>query len=179
MRRFIERKLFLVDKMRSFLDHLYVIYYFKSRFRHTSMSGFRKKTASQIVLSVSERSEIKKLWRGLCVNDYWFRWYKYIDSLRADNSFGSAKISHYIPDDIYFIRFCGYFSNPQACRFLDDKNMYDLYFHDVRQPRTFMRKVKGCYLDGDYRKIPQEDVVNCFHSRDSLIIKPSVSSSGG
>lgn len=84
----------------------------------------------------------------------------------------------YIPSAFYYPFIDDYFSNPQNANTFENKNLYDLYFHDVKMPRTIFRKTRYMYLTEDYDEISQADAVSKARDCGNVILKP-VSSSGG
>lgn len=85
----------------------------------------------------------------------------------------------YIPDDMYYADIDTYFNNGIDCMSLDDKNMYDLYFPDIKQPKTIARKHGNIYTDELYNIINLEDVLARCIKQSSVIIKKSTLSNGG
>jgi hypothetical protein len=101
----------------------------------------------------------------------WFAFYK---------SMGHEyDLSFYVPDDFYYAYVDGYFSSPEACRLIDDKNLYDLLFHDVPRPRTIARSIDGIALNADFQHINMTDFVNLCYLEGSVILKKAVNSEGG
>lgn len=84
----------------------------------------------------------------------------------------------YIPSTFYYAFIDEYFTNPQGAATFENKNLYDLYFHDVKMPKTVFRKTKYLYLDKDYKEISQASAINKVRDCGEVILK-MVSSSGG
>ena len=146
----------------------------------------RKTFASQVKLSVEEVKDIKSLWSGIKIKDYWFRWYKYKIQLESQRDLdirmqavAPVQISHYIPDDLYFMFFCRHFSNIEACAAFDDKNLYDLYFPGIKMPQTLFRRMNGCLLNKYYSPIKEDEALEIIRAEETVIMKASVDSSGG
>lgn len=72
-----------------------------------------------------------------------------------------------------------FFANRKACIALDDKNLYDLLFHDVSQPRTIARRIGGVYLTSDYTKICFDEFVRLCTVEKKVVLKKSIDSNGG
>lgn len=85
----------------------------------------------------------------------------------------------YIPDDMYYGTIDTYFNNGIDCFALDDKNFYNLYFPDVKQPKTIARKNSGIYTDNNYQIITLDKVISLCEIQGSVIIKQSTLSNGG
>lgn len=170
-------------RLRVLCDRLVVILKFKVLF---GSNRKRKTIASRVKLSLKEVKDIKSLWAGIKIKDYWFKWYKYKDQLESQHGLdcrtqtvAPANISHYIPDDLYFMFFCRHFSNIEACAALDDKNLYDLYFPDIKMPQTLFRRMNGCLLNSNYSPIKENDALEIVRAEETVILKMSVNSSGG
>ncbi|MCQ2294038.1 MAG: hypothetical protein MJZ67_00135 [Bacteroidales bacterium] len=103
------------------------------------------------------------------------RWF---DVYNKTNLFGND-LKLYIPDGYYYSVIDTFFNDPLRCKYMDDKNLYDLYFHDVNQAKMICRKEKGLFLDGEYRVITMQDAVNLCSKCGQVIIKPSVESWAG
>lgn len=103
----------------------------------------------------------------------WFALYKSI------NISGGGDLSLYIPDDFYYMYVDSFFANRKDCIALDDKNLYDLLFHDVPQPRTIARRIGGVYLTPDYSKICFDEFVRLCAVEKKVVLKKSIDSNGG
>ena len=63
--------------------------------------------------------------------------------------------------------------------------MYDVYFYDINQPKTIIRKYlpnngkTPIYLDSQYNIISRENAIDILRAYDQLIFKPAAYSSGG
>ena len=170
-------------RLRSLCDRLVVIFKFKKLF---GSNRKRKTVASRVKLSFEEEKDIKSLWAGIKIKDYWFKWYKYKDQLESQQGLdrriltvAPTHISHYIPDDLYFMFFCSYFSNIEACAALDDKNLYDLYFPGIKMPETLFRRINGCLLHKYYSPIKEDKALEIIRGEETVVMKESVDSSGG
>lgn len=85
----------------------------------------------------------------------------------------------FIPDYLYYSKIALALNDRIKAEYLDDKNIYDLLFHDVSRPQTIIRKANGCYMDDQYRLISQDTAVGLCERYDSVIIKKSRDSFGG
>lgn len=170
-------------RLRSLCDRLVVIFKFKKLFGSNKK---RKAIASRVKLSFEEEKDIKSLWVGIRIKDYWFKWYKYKVQLESQQGLdcrmltvAPSHISHYIPDDLYFMFFCRFFSDIDACAALDDKNLYDLYFPGIKMPQTLFRRINGCLLNKAYSPIIEDEALEVIRAEETVVIKASVDSSGG
>lgn len=86
---------------------------------------------------------------------------------------------YYIPDDFWYSAVDLFLADSNSAVVFDDKNMYDLYFHDVPMPKTVARKYNGLFMDGKYRVISKQQVLDACQSYENVIVKPAINSSGG
>lgn len=146
-----------------------------------SISDFNRKYQSVKVGITEEQSRaIKKFWSPFIQSAYSkksfnIKWFDIYNSLNLNDN----KLEWYIPDDFYHCFIDAYFSDPQKAKVLDDKNMYDLYFGDIKQPRTIARKIKGLMMSPSYELITEEQLIDFCIAADNIIIKKSVDSEGG
>ena len=121
-----------------------------------------------------QRKRISNLYGkyGIKIDYRWFDFYNYIKESPND-------IEYYLPHDIYFNKIDPYFSEPFLSKVIDDKNYYDIYFFDIKRPKTIIRKINGLILDNQYNIITLDEALSLCRSEDNIIIKPSVMSEGG
>ena len=73
-----------------------------------------------------------------------------------------------------------FYNNYTACRYIDNKNFYDLLFHDIECPSTVLRKINGVLMDSKYRPIDVDAAFSLLSGLENgVIVKPSVLSVGG
>lgn len=157
---------------KSFLESL--ILYFRIRARiNFAHSDIKTKTIS-CCLTKQEKSTLKSYWKQFNqkVDNRYFAFYK---QYCKDDSV----LKYYIPDDIYYSVVDTYFNNLALAEKYDDKNLYDLYFYDIPQPRTLCRYLDGELKDEKYRLINDTTVISNCRKAGHVIIKPSIESSGG
>ena len=121
--------------------------------------------------------EIKDFWRSFLGNYIYlidFKWFDVFNTIEENKNL----LKYYIPFDIN-IYIDEYFTNPQWSSPCDDKNLYDLYFHDIKLPQTVFRKIEGGFLDSNYKKISINDVIKLCRNYQKLILKPVRFSCGG
>lgn len=125
-------------------------------------------------LTHDEKKAISSFWSDYLYIGREWEWFAFYKSL--GHAYG---LSFYVPDDFYYAYVDGFFSSPEACRIVDDKNLYDLLFYDVPRPRTIARFVDGIALNADYQHINMTDFVNLCYLEGKVILKKSVNSEGG
>lgn len=124
-------------------------------------------------LTKNEIDDVNSFW-GVYSNQFDRDWFSLYKSLGHDYN-----LCHYVPDDFYYRYVDSFFANRNACRVIDNKNLYDLLFHDVPQPSTIARKIGGVYLTHDYSRISEEEFVELCRTENSVVLKKSIDSSGG
>lgn len=121
-----------------------------------------------------DKKAVKKRWGNIHVNNVWYGYYNSIER-EAKDSFDTR----YIPLDIEYSYIDDWFNNTNAALVIDDKNMYDLYFHDVNMPTTVGRVINRQYFDKNYQTITLQALIKNCQSVKHVILKPAVNSSAG
>ena len=118
-----------------------------------------------VPLTPEERKEIIEFWkpyRDVTKHLHWFEFYK-------ASCQDLTKLKYYLPDSIYYTEIDIFFNSPRRCQILDDKNLYDLFFHDVKMPGTIVRKVNGQLMDNNYNLLTLEQAVErCQNAREGV-----------
>lgn len=131
-------------------------------------------------ISASQREEIDAFWAPYLKSEQrdMFIDYRYYDVYNKVLREGE-KLCEYMPEDFYALFIDEYFGNPQHSFPTDDKNLYDLFFHDINMPRTVFRKVKNMFLDERYDEISMDKAIAMSREQGEVIIKPSRFTSSG
>ncbi len=127
-----------------------------------------------------QKKEIVSFWDKYLCSDrarksFNIKWFDIYNTTNVDNHI----IKFYIPDSFYYCMIDTFFSDPQKASIVDDKNLYDLYFHDISQPKSVVHKIGGVYLDSQYNIISIQDAINLCKRNGRVIIKPSVNACAG
>lgn len=130
----------------------------------------KKKSRNIKPLTSEEKGVVNAFWRDIKVKKDYFSLY---------NRYNTTFDPRYIPDNIYFSEVDTYFNDATDSKAIDDKNLYDLYFHDVRYPKTIVRKISDSYLDAAYQIISFEEVLEKCFSQKEIIIKKATNSNSG
>lgn len=153
--------------------------------RISSLSGYvsqyheRKGTAIRLMepnkeifkgyqLTSQQKKEIKKLWKGVRVDYDWFRFF---NSIQREKEIGFD--ARFIPMDFSYTFLHPFYNNTPFTYAFDDKNMYDLYFHDFLMPRTICRVIDKVLLDANYNRITREESLELCNREGHVIIKPA------
>ena len=117
-------------------------YYLKTKVRE----------CNTLPLSDEQKKEVKKFWDSIgyihpeLLEDGFFDVY---NATCEDKS----QLKHYIPDSFFYAFVDFYYSNPVRSSSVDDKNLYDLLFNDVKTPEVIARKVDGNFMTKDYENL--------------------------
>lgn len=133
----------------------------------------RMKYMKEKPLDAAQRHAIKNNWRGCKVDKRWFQFYNWTQVEK--NTFEV----NYVPDDLFYCFVYDHYNNTEELKAIDDKNYYDLYFPDVKQPRTIIHIIEGQCLDKDYKPVDYETAVKMCVECGEIISKPSVYTGGG
>lgn len=141
--------------------------FFQRRYAHNTL----KKKRSTIEFDKIDPETIRKIKGMWGKKSGWFDFYYTV----GDKSKGYL----YFPDDWFFASIDASLNDWRTCKAIDDKGMYDLYFADVKRPKTIARCCGGLWLDEKYEIIDIDKVASLCIQASKVIIKPSVGSSGG
>lgn len=145
-----------------------------SRMRHSNRT-FGRKQPQSLPLTAAQEQEILAYWKPYRKMDKELRWFAFYNAICTDKS----QLKRYIPDHIFYGEIDRYFTSARRCEGLDDKNLYDLYFHDVRMPRTIIRKVGNDIFDGQYNPITMDEALRLCAEVGQVVSKEARLSSGG
>lgn len=131
----------------------------------------KKKQVQKIKsLTPQEKSRITALWGKIKINT---------DYLSLYNRYNTTFDPRYIPDNLFFADVDMYFNSAKDAKAIDDKNLYDFYFHDVRHPKTIARKTSNSYLDASYQIISFEEMMAKCLTQKEVIVKKAMNSNSG
>lgn len=127
-------------------------------------------------LSLQQKKEISSFWNSFSKKEYFdINWFEVFNAVSHEENL----LQFYLPHDFFYCYVDTLFSNTQRASVFDDKNMYDIYFHDVKMPPTICRKMGGVYLDNNYNIISIDEVITKCIDNGKLIIKETINSCGG
>lgn len=123
-------------------------------------------------LTIIEKEEIDAFWEHFLPGDLKdifldYRFYEFYKRVKQEGE----RLCYFMPDIFYMPYIDEYFTDPQHTRTFDDKNLYDVYFHDVPRPKTIFRKLQDTYLDENYRVISLEEAVKKACTSREVILK--------
>lgn len=144
--------------------------------------GLKQKVSlgNAIPISAQERARIDSFWNRFLLPELRDRLvnYTYYDIYKKVLPQGED-LTRFVPDSFYQTFVDEYFTNPQEANPCDDKNLYDLYFHDVNRPKTLFRKSHGLWLDADYNRISPTEAINKACDKKRVVVKKTRFSWGG
>ena len=144
----------------------------------------RKRRANQIFprkapyskpLTQAQKDEIIAFWKPYRDIEKEIKWFAFYNASCEDKT----QLKYYIPDGVYFTDFDFPFTSPRRSDDLDDKNLYDLYFHDVNMPKTVIRMINGEYFDKDYHLITIDQAMQLCADAHQVVCKEARLSLGG
>lgn len=103
---------------------------------------------------------------------------KWFDVYNTTNIDGH-KLEYYMPDSYFYCIVDARLSNYREARVMDDKNMYDLYFPEIKQPITVGRIENGLFLNNDYNLVTEDYILSACKEQERVIIKPAVGACAG
>lgn len=136
-----------------------------------SGDGYLKKT-----LTKNQKLTIHDFWKPYCrlSKDSWNR-FEFYNAI-TDNP---EILKYYIPECIYYSLIDSFFTKVRHCEAISDKNLFDFFFYDVKQPATVCHKQGDLLLDSNYNIITPDEAYDAIRKSENVIIKPSRDSNGG
>lgn len=125
-------------------------------------------------LTKEEKKHIKSVWKNH-IKHIDFSSFIFYKKFCSDPSL----LPYYIPEDIYYPIIDMYYSNAFYAAICDNKNLYDMYFHDIPQPKTIVRNMNNMLLDNRYIKISHNEVLIKCQENNQIILKPATGTEGG
>lgn len=134
-----------------------------------------------VKISDSQKAEILAFWKPFKSGwkekiSFDLKWF---DIYNRTNIFG-FDIRKYIPDSYYYCIVDSFFNDYTLCVNIDDKNLYDLFFGDINQPKTICRKEGNLFLDNKYRVISEFEAIKlCQNYEGGIILKSTIDTCAG
>lgn len=133
-------------------------------------------------LSEERKMEVLDFWKPvLAKGGRWakksfdIRWFDVYNTTNVDGHI----LKYYMPDNYFYCIVDARLSNNKEALVVDDKNMYDLYFPEIKQPVSVGRISNGLYLNKDYNLVSEEYVVSACKEQGRVIIKPTIGACAG
>ncbi len=136
---------------------------------------FKRNIPYLLPLQPHQEKEILEFWKPYRNVEKELKWFAFYNATCNDKS----QLKYFIPDKIFHSEIDRYFTDARRCDHLDDKNLYDLYFHDVNRPRTVIRKINGAFFDEDYQPISIDKAMELCINAQQVVCKEARLSLGG
>ena len=159
------------EKISSFADNAEKILRFATR-RHYLRKGIDKLPIQSNPLSLEQKRQIRDYWKPY-TKHICYKWHTFFYSVTGDFDV------RYIPEDLMFTEIEGYFNDWSSAHGVDNKNNYQYYFPDVRQPKSVLHLMRGIWHLGDYSVCSFEDALKHALRFDKLVIKDALDSGKG
>ena len=139
---------------------------------------YDEKSKHNIPLTEEELESCKNFWNQFFIEGSELISYRMLEGYKVFEK-DSNKLQYYIPDGFWYGIIDEYYANPMRSESIDDKNLYDILFHDIHRAETIFRKVGNVFYDKDYVEISKEDAIaKCLHNKQ-VVIKNTFGSFGG
>jgi len=171
MNQLVAMRMRMRDRVIRFYTHDLVRISRKRRARQ--LLGFKREHLTP--LSKEQRDEILSFWKPFRNISGEMKWFEFYNSTCQDKSL----LKYYIPESVYYTQVDTFFTIPRRAEAIDDKNLYDLFFPDVKMPATVVRKANGVLLDTDYQVIDISRALELCKRQGSVISKEARESAGG
>ena len=148
----------------------------QSRYRSRRIQNFMRDDLKNITipsLTAEQKEFVKEVWKGIRVD---YRWFSFFNMFRE---VGKDWSPYYVPSNLHYSLIDMYYTDYKKCRTIEDKNLNDLLFRDVKQPRTVVRTISGNLYDSSYFILERKDLASLFSEDKGYLIKPSIESGGG
>ena len=147
---------------------------------HDGRSDLLAALPKATLISAEQKAEIKAFWKPYVKTfvekkAFDIRWFNVYNRTNVYDE----PLKWYIPDSYFYAVVDTFFNDPIRCKYMDDKNLYDMYFHDVNQAKTICRKEHGFFLDGEYQMISKSKAIGLCKDSGGVILKPSVDACAG
>lgn len=165
----------LLLRFRNRLFRLYTHDYVSLSRRREAKRSFNKLRKNITPLTPAQKQDILSFWsqyRDVKHELHWFEFYN-------TNCENKELLKYYIPDNIYYAEVDTFFTDARRCEALDDKNLYDLYFHDIKRPTTIIRKIDGEVFDKNYQLISFDQALELCTQAQQVVGKKATNSCGG
>lgn len=127
-------------------------------------------------LTPEQKAAVHKVWHGR-EGLYDPRWF---DLFAAFNPSIGSDVCYFIPFDYWMVYIEPHIVSDARHDAIDDKNIYDLLFHDMRQPATILHKMRnGLFTDSAYGIIDRQQAVEYCRAAGHVVAKNSYRSGGG
>ena len=136
---------------------------------------FLPKQEHQLPLTETQKADIIGYWKPYADVSSELNWFAFYNRFCEDKD----SLKYYIPDSVFYTDIDMFYTDVRRSYELDDKNLYDLFFGDVRRPVTVARKCNGALMDKDYHPLTIDQAIKLCQEAGQVIYKPTRNSQGG
>jgi hypothetical protein len=165
----------LLYRFRDRILRIYTDDYVRINRHRTAIRVLKWVSHNSTPLTDEQKNEIITFWKPYHNIKKEMGWFEFYNTSCQDKD----KLKYYIPDTLYYCDIDTYFTDARRCEALDDKNLYDIYFHDIKQPTTIIRKINGELLDKDYNIITFDQALELCKINEQVVGKKAINSCGG
>ena len=122
-------------------------------------------------LTAEQKKAVQEYYKQFCGHKVSLAWHRYMYSRTGVFSV------KYIPTSLYRTELIGRMNRWPCVGVFSDKNISDLFFPDIPQPRTILKNQNGFYYS-DNRVISKEEALEKCQNLTDVIIKPSLQEGG-
>lgn len=107
---------------------------------------------------------------------YDIKWFEFFNSLYPTIG---TEVCYFTPFDYWLTYMDTYLVPPEKSKVIDDKNLYDMLFTEVKQPKTVLHIASGIYLDETYGPLSDREAEEHCRAAGNIVIKSANGSCGG
>lgn len=133
-------------------------------------------------MTLDKKAEVLDFWnpvlekgRRWAKKAFDIRWFDVYNTTNVDGH----TLKYYMPDNYFYCIVDARLSNSKEAVVVDDKNMYDLYFPEIKQPMTLGRIENGLFLNRDYNLVTIDYILAACKEQERVIIKPAIGACAG
>lgn len=131
---------------------------------------FRKNTNSYVLNDEQKEAIQKKYSKYVKVNDIYHNFYLEKTGIFDENI---------IPDNIYYNYIDQFYNNWDSSYIMDNKCYYDLFFSNVKQPETILKRINNLWFNKEKDIVSIENVFSILQNESAFFIKEATNSEGG
>lgn len=130
-------------------------------------------------LSKEQMNKIQSVWGKVHVDS---KWMSFFNHYREE---GDPWSPCYVPANLHYGIIDLFYSSNNRCSVIEDKNLNNLIYSGVKQPKTIMRCLRNgasgkiILLDDSYKILDDCQALRILENSETFICKPSIASGGG
>lgn len=133
--------------------------------RHSNRVSIKKKISKPYMLTKEQKREARQYWQQY-TKHFSPLWHEFI---YQTTGYFDKRI---VPEDVMFTEIEGFLNDWAAAKGIDNKCNYDLYFDNVKMPRTICRRMRGgIWHDNNWNIITEEQAIALCMNESELFVK--------